>query len=277
MEQTLEKIAKIAENLGNKNLVNGRVSLKKILKSKKITLVYGHYKNHFLGLLAYSSRKFYIYINLDLLPDKKSTRTRFTIAHELGHFFIDSHRINLKNGISLTENENFENEFCKKMERKADYFASHLLMPRKNFVDLAKKYEPGLKAILRLSKKYDTSIESATIHYINLNLSNCIMIKWNSNLDFHYSSYSKSFSEMTGLRTSPPIKYEAEYIKEIVNTIIEGDYEFYETVTNLSKWLSIINPGASNDILGIEQTLKLGDFGGITFLLFNQSSNNQKN
>ena len=102
MEQTFEEIADLAEDMGNRNLYRGKVNLSKIAKKAGIELIYGHYANHFLGELVHSSRRFYIHLNLDKIPDKKSARMRFTIAHELGHYFIDSHRTKLSKGISLS-------------------------------------------------------------------------------------------------------------------------------------------------------------------------------
>jgi hypothetical protein len=80
MKQSLDEIAEYAEYIGKRNLTKGKVNLIKIAKKKGISIIYGHYKDCFLGELVHNAKHFYIYVNLDLLPDKKSARARFTIA-----------------------------------------------------------------------------------------------------------------------------------------------------------------------------------------------------
>lgn len=268
MEQTFEEIALLAEDLGNRNLVKGKVNLTKIAKRKNIDLIFGHYGEHFLGELVHSSRRFYIHLNLDRIPDKESARMRFTIAHELGHYFIDGHRTKLSKGISLSYKSDSGNKPDEPIERQANHFASHLLMPRKHFIRSAKKLEPGMNAILKLRSKYDTSIECTALQYINLNLTNSIMFRWRSDYSFHYSPYSKSFSQFTGIKDKAPVKLNPEYIKERLRAIEESGEDYDEVATTLSRWISSVTPGSKKDIVGLEQTIKLGDFGGITLLTF---------
>ena len=268
MEQSLDEIAELAEDLGEHSLSKGKVNLVKIAKKEGIMLIFGHYGEYFLGQLVHSSRRFYIHLNLDKLPDKTSARTRFTIAHELGHYFIDSHRINLSKGISLSNGNTL---IVKHIEKQANHFASHLLMPKKNFIRSANKMESGLPAILALSNKYNTSIECTAIHYVSLNLIMGIMIKWHSDFSYHYSSYSSTFSKVVGIKGIPPIKFNPEYIKELVITLDNSNNEYFETVTLVSRWVFTVIPSSEKDFVGLEQSIKLGDFGGITLLVFNIS------
>lgn len=270
MEQNLDEIAELAESLGSHNLVNGKVNLARIAKRKGIELIYGHYEDHFLGQLVHSSRRFYIHLNQDKLTDKNSARSRFTIAHELGHYFIDSHRTQLSNGITLSYKNDLSNKTNEKIERQANHFASHLMMPKKHFIRLAKKFEPGLESILKLRSKFDTSIECTTLHYINLDIANCIMIKWRPDFSFYYSSYSKSFSQFSGIKEKAPVKFNSDYIREQVKLIEADRLDYIEDATSLSKWISTIVPGSKKDYIGLQQTIKLGEFGGITLLVFLQ-------
>ena len=134
---------------------------------------------------------------------------------------------------------------------------------------LAKKLEPGLAGIFILKTKYDTSIESTAKHYVNLDLSAIVMIKWRADYTFHYAWCSKSFSEITGLKKYPlPIRFDTEYIKNQVEIIEGSGSDYVESATPFSRWISTIMQDTSKDILGLEQTVKLGDFGGITLLTF---------
>lgn len=105
-----------------------------IAKSEGLKLLYDAYDiGTFDGMTVYSGSSFYIHLNTDLGNRQESERGRFTLAHELGHYFIDAHRIGLKNGLlqphpSLTNRAQFNS-----IEREADYFASCLLMPESRF------------------------------------------------------------------------------------------------------------------------------------------------
>jgi hypothetical protein len=190
------------------------------------------------------------------------------LLHELGHFFIDSHRSKLEKGISLSYNSHLVYQPDSVREEQANHFASNLLMPKSLFVSAAKKYDIGIEAILGLKKRFDTSIECTAIHYVKLDLSPCIMIKWKANCTFSYAFYSKSFSQIIGIKGRPAINFNHKYIFNQSHLIENSKVDFVETATSISKWISTVNPGGPKDILGLEQTIKLGDFGGITLLTF---------
>lgn len=269
MHQSLNDIADLAEELGNRNLVKGKVNLEKIARGKRIRFIKGNYGNYFLGQLVHYSRKFYILLNEDQLNQSESGRLRFTIAHELGHYFIDGHRTKLSNGISLSFKGDLGVSESKKMEVAANHFAANLLMPKTLFVKHALRLEPGLAAIFILKTKFDTSIESTTKHYINLNLSASVMIKWKSDYTFHYAWCSQSFLNITGLRRySLPIRFSSDYLKDQIEIVNNSGSDYVETATPLSRWISTVISNSPKDILGLEQTVKLGDYGGITILTF---------
>ncbi len=115
--------------------------LKKIAVDEELDIFYDNYEsNTFDGMTIFDNGRFYIHLNIDRDNRPDSDRGRFTLAHELGHYFIDNHRIGLKNGIlkphpSLTNQAQFT-----AIEREADYFASCLLMPENRFLkDISKK------------------------------------------------------------------------------------------------------------------------------------------
>jgi len=87
------------------------------------------YKESFDGLLGYRNGKFRVFLNLHGEEHLLSPRVRFSFAHELGHYVIDSHRRALKEpGMSPHGSQGiFASEIG--TEREADYFAACLLMP----------------------------------------------------------------------------------------------------------------------------------------------------
>ena len=75
--------------------------------------------------------------------------------------------------------------------------------------------------------------------------------------------------KMRGLKKYPlPIRFDTEYIRNQVEIINSSGSDYIESAAPLSRWISTTMQGTSKDILGLEQTVKLGDFGGITLLNF---------
>lgn len=76
MQQSLDDIAELAEDLGNRFLFKGKVNLEKIAKGKRIRFIESNYGHHFLGQLVHYSRKFYILLNTDQLAKSELGRIK---------------------------------------------------------------------------------------------------------------------------------------------------------------------------------------------------------
>jgi Zn-dependent peptidase ImmA (M78 family) len=265
--ERLNEIAELAEAIAEENFSFGKVDLDGIIKEKDISLIYEEYEDYFLGELVHASGKFYIYLNSFLLP-RDSPKIRFTIGHELGHYFIDDHRNKLKMGISLSHSPKLGFSTQILTEREADHFSSNLLMPKTRFISATGGLNQGMEAILHLRKQFETSIQSTAHHYINIDILPCMFIKWNADLTYHYASYSNKLSELTGIKGRPVIKYNSLHVKSLFDTIEASDLPFLDDATRLSKWVATIAPGSEKDLIGLEQTICLGAYGGITFLSF---------
>jgi Zn-dependent peptidase ImmA (M78 family) len=264
MNQSLVDIAELAEDIGSCNLYRGKVNLNRIVKKENIQFIKGNYGKLFLGQLVHYSNKFYIVLNNEQLTQCEEGRVRFTIAHELGHYFIDDHRTTLARGISLLKDSN-----SRERENIANLFAANLLMPKNHFLKRAANLEIGLNSIFQLKSIYVTSIESTIIRYVNINIATCAFIKWRPNLSYHYVSCSKKFIEKFQLsKLPPPIKYTNNFIHEQIDIIKSSGLEYVENATQVSKWIATVPKGSRNDLLGLEQTIQLGDFGAITLLVF---------
>lgn len=93
---------------------------------------------------------------------------RFTVAHELGHYFLGGHWEHL-----FAEGEgrhDSESGFASDdpYEREADAFAAALLMPRELFKAACTKVQPGLTAVEGLAEKCGTSLTATAIRYADL-------------------------------------------------------------------------------------------------------------
>jgi hypothetical protein len=90
---------------------------------------------------------------------------RFTVAHELGHYFLDGHAQHLfptGNGQHFSQSGFVSNE---PHEREADSFAVGLLMPGKLFRDQLRNCGVGFSAIQKLSNLCRTSLTATAIRY----------------------------------------------------------------------------------------------------------------
>jgi Zn-dependent peptidase ImmA (M78 family) len=99
----------------------------------------------------------------------------FSIAHELGHYFIGGHPEKIfKFGNMHKSSENFMSD--NEIEREADAFAASLLMPESLFKDSLTEYEKGLACIEAMSKLCNTSLTATAIRYAQLTNDKVIVI-----------------------------------------------------------------------------------------------------
>ena len=168
------QISKLAEFVANEFSDKNCTLLDEIAKYEEVLIHYDNYENAFDGMLLFDTEyeDFHIHINIDNGNKKNSKRGRFTLAHELGHFFLDEHRLGLKYGL-LEPHASFHNIDQKSIiEQEADYFASCLLMPEFKFRDHSLKYKKstGIREfsfdfLKNLSEVFQTSLLSTLIRF----------------------------------------------------------------------------------------------------------------
>jgi Zn-dependent peptidase ImmA (M78 family) len=139
--------------------------LEKIVAAEELDLFYDSYGDTFDGMTVYDRGQFFIHINLQRSNKPGTTRARFTIAHELGHYFIDNHRIGLRSGL-LTPHFSINNEnTSNRIEREADYFASCLLMPEVRFKKFIHRRKFDFSIIKEAAEHFNTSITATAIRF----------------------------------------------------------------------------------------------------------------
>jgi Zn-dependent peptidase ImmA (M78 family) len=168
------QISKLAEYVANEFSYKNLTLLDEIAKYENVPIHYDNYEDAFDGMLLYDTdnKDFHIHINIDNGNKQNSKRGRFTVAHELGHFFLDEHRLGLKYGY-LEPHASFHNINQKSaIELEANYFASCLLMPKDKFKNFAAEYRGltgnkkfSLDTILGLSNSFQTSVSSTLIRF----------------------------------------------------------------------------------------------------------------
>ncbi len=92
---------------------------------------------------------------------------RFSIAHELGHYFLDGHsdQIFSQDNVHSSSSGSFSRD---PFEQEADAFASGLLMPRSPFRRAINDFPDGLAAIKGLALRCQTSLTATAIRYVEL-------------------------------------------------------------------------------------------------------------
>lgn len=108
-------------------------------------------------------------------PGLALTRVRFSIGHELGHFFIPRHREALIEGKIHNSEPGF---ICEKpMEREADSFAAALLMPGRTIESrLRRNRVMTLEKLLQFADDCKASRESAAIRYAKFTGEPCVIV-----------------------------------------------------------------------------------------------------
>lgn len=159
----MSKIINEFEELTSTILVNNDmfkvpVDVVKIAKLNGIMVYEGDLEKNVSGAIRYNQEK----ENFEILVNKNDTRERkrFTIAHEIGHFFL--HREILMSDeihIDIMYRMPNEDEEQKRREKDVDYFAGALLM---NKTLLTKMYNEN-NTITELAEIFDVSVSAMTV------------------------------------------------------------------------------------------------------------------
>ncbi len=265
-----DEIAELAEFIAEEYGSNGRVEPLSIARRKNITHSFGYYKNAFDGMLEYYEKRFHIYCNLSRVERHDSPRARFTLAHELGHYFIDEHRNALQSGFAPAHLSICEYESDNLVEREADWFASNLLMPRSHFLQLAKDFSLGMQGILALQRHFQTSVTSTALRYAQMGLVPCLVMKWDfqRGLIWKFTSDDKFISQFPSpLSATRALPENSPTLWALMNAR-PPQQGFFATKVRAGVWFPALNNPALRDAACVEQALRLGQFGVLTFLYF---------
>jgi hypothetical protein len=93
---------------------------------------------------------------------------RFTVGHELGHYFLEGHVDQLfQHGQSIhTSSSGFVSD--DRYEQEADAFSAALLMPKDLFRSACSQFESGMDTVMGMSSLCEMSLTSTAIRYARL-------------------------------------------------------------------------------------------------------------
>ncbi len=158
IEQKVEKI------LAAHGIKNAPVSVEEIARQNDISIAKAP-SDEFSGLLFRKENgPAFIALNSSESP----VRQRFTIAHELGHYFLHPNKTSF-----VDYRDNKKNILRGAKEVQANKFAAALLMPKKFLEkDVATFADEGLteENVTLLAQKYNVSEDAMTYRLMNLHL-----------------------------------------------------------------------------------------------------------
>ena len=261
------ELVELADAVAETHCPETRVEPGTIAQANRITTSFGAYGDTFDGMLEHRAGRFHVFCNLDRVRAAEAPRARFTLAHELGHYYIDAHRHALAQGKAPAHRSVCDHESPNLAEQEADHFAANLLMPHGRFIAAARRAARGLAGVVALAETFGASLTSTAIRYAACDVVPCAVVKWN------WQSYAwKHLSSTT---------FEARYRQtvEIPQQLAAGSptaralaHEappaagYFEAGTTAAAWFPHVRAGEHRDVILIEQAIPLGRFGVLTFL-----------
>ena len=257
----------LAEEVVKYHSAEGRATnLLKIVSENEIGLHFDDYGNSFDGALEIADGQFHIHVNLSKCISPDSGRSRFTLAHELGHFFIEEHRHALISG------EQPHGSTCGMFdsadtpeELEADIFAAYLLMPPSKFISAIRSSDSPLAAIKHLATLFRSSLTSTAIHYASVAADRCAIVRWTADGEFAWPRigkgyYAEGFRRLQYANGSIPAPDSATGI------VIAGSEQESETVSTTPVLFTHVAAGRFRDHLLKEEAIALGEYGFMTII-----------
>jgi len=189
---------------------------------------------------------------------------RFSVAHELGHYFLEGHPEHVLKEDVHESRAGFAT--CDPFELEADHFAAGLLMPKKAFTREIGRNCDGLDGLKALADCCKTSLTSTAIRYADLtDCAAAIVVSTGQTVDYCFMSEAlKSVAGLTWIKKGTPLPSSCETRRfnaslENIRSSLNAEDE-----TNLTDWF-----GGRCSIEGLEEVVGLGVYGKtLTVLTF---------
>lgn len=261
-------IASIAEAVYNDYAKRIPVRPAKIIEDNGIGLTYNNYGDAFDGMIEHKSGKFHIYCNTGAGDSVESPRMRFTQAHELGHYFIDEHRNSLAGG-QPPHGSKIDGPGELMVEREANYFASHLLMPGQKLTEFLAGKISGLQTILDAGSTFGVSTQSTAIRFIQDCAKRRAIVMFREN----GTSWSEVSPELAAsgfpftqrFRQGPPSGGAAHQAMVFSKKSLSG---VVKTTSTATTWFSGVPASSDRNEVITEEAVRLGSRGVLALLTF---------
>jgi Zn-dependent peptidase ImmA (M78 family) len=278
------EILELSSDVADEDSSAGRVSPTRICRAKDIKVAHKNYgAGKFDGMLVLSEGQWVILCNLDTGNSPGSTRERFTIAHELGHYHIPEHRKQLLAG--CRSHGSYAGAFDgadSPEELEADTFAANLLMPVGRFVPkLNKLKQTPLVTIRALRQEFDTSWESTAIQAMRHDARIITIAKWKTE-GFAWHRISEPAFKADGfrkfqLRDIAALPRDSATAAALGEADTGNDHPIHEGVVTAAHCFGWVAAGGKRDILIREEAVRNGRFGVLSvFSAYESPQNGRK-
>lgn len=262
-----QEIASLAEHIATERFPDGRVEPEQIAAQERIAFRYAAFHEDFDGILVHDAGQFFIICN-DRLTPRGSPRSRFTFAHELGHYFVDDHRRALAAGTWPAHYSRADFRSDAPLEMEADLFAGNLLLPRSLFQQRAAALDgPGLERIATLASHFGASLTATAYRALGLGIfaPPAAVFRWNALGERAGRRMSEETAalgrEYLGMADCPPAdSVTARAIAGLEDGTLHGQSHMMNWFPKLSGY------GDGDQILLREEVKSLGDFGWLTLV-----------
>jgi len=181
---------------------------------------------------------------------------RFSVAHELGHYFLDGHVDHiLRDGPHISRAGYM---VADPYEAEADHFASGLLMPSFLFQRLVRSREPGLLTIESIAEQCKTSLTATAIRYVELaDHAVAVIVSTGQKINFCIlSEKMKSLPKLDWLPSGSAVPQSTPTARFNMRSaqILSADRAIFKT--DVRDWL-----GGTTSVEVVEEVIGLGRYG----------------
>ncbi len=175
---------------------------------------------------------------------------RFSISHELGHYYLEGHvEAVLKNGAHASH-AGFVS--ADRYEREADQFAAALLMPEGAFRSAMRGSGTGMRVIERLSALAETSLPATAFRYHELTKEAvAVILSTGSVVDVCFCSDSFKDFKPSFIKKGSPVPHGTltRQFNDDESKVLGGTSE--EDQTNFSDWFGGRGPALREEVKGL--------------------------
>ncbi len=188
---------------------------------------------------------------------------RFSVGHELGHYFLDGHidHVLPKSGLHASRAGFISGD---PYELEADNFAAGLLMPATPCKRLIAHRDPGLAAIEALAGDCRTSLTATAVRFAELtDDAVAVIISTGRTIDYCVMSEAmKSLPQLNWLKKGSPVPMGTDTARLFAapERVLKGDRAVNEI--DVMDWL-----GGTRSVLITEEAVGLGRYGKILTVL----------
>jgi hypothetical protein len=105
--------------------------------------------------------------------ERRQSRRRFSLAHELGHFVL-GHGYSVR--LVCTEDNMLDWNHQPGQETEANFFAGELLLPKRLFKDRCDVREVNFGPVRKLAEEFTTSLTATAIRFVRFSSEMCALV-----------------------------------------------------------------------------------------------------